>query len=386
MSTIERTARRVVFDPVRTLVHGANQTGKSSLLKSIYWTLGAEPAVVHPTWKQAEVTCLLRLEVDHTELSILRHGNTFAVFNENDLPVSRFTRVTGGIGPYLANMFDFKVTLPSRETSEPTVPPPAFQFLPYYIDQDVSWKHNWSGFANLAQFRNWRRDVAEFHLGVRPNEYYVVKGRKGSLQRTIGEKELERKVVLDVLQRMRASFKSADFDIDVAVFQDEISNLVETCNKLLRRENEYKVNYADLHNQRTELLEQIEFTKRAAADLQKDYGFATERISDGHVSCSVCGTQYQNSFAERFTIASDEDRLSLLIGDLSSQVADLDQEIASIRRAFSESRDELEKINTILARRREAVTFAEVVRSEGKREADATLTKRTIAGSYCILG
>lgn len=373
MSTIERTARKVVFDPTRTLVHGANQTGKSSLLKSIYWTLGAEPAVVHPNWRQAEVTCLLRLEVENAELSVLRHGNTFAVFNEKGSVVGSFTRVTSEMGPFLADMFDFKLTLPSRETSEATVPPPAFQFLPYYIDQDASWKHNWSGFTNLAQYSNWRRDVAEFHLGIRPNEYYVLKGERGALQRTIGEKELERKVLLAVLQRMRASFKAADFDIDVTVFQDEIARLVEACNELLQRENEYKAKYTELQNRRTELVEQIEFTKRAAADLQKDYGFATERISEGHVSCPVCGTQYQNSFAERFTIAADEDRLLLLIADLSSHVTDLDQQIASMRRAFRESGDELERIKAILASRQEAVTFAEVVRSEGKREADATL-------------
>jgi hypothetical protein len=54
-------------------------------------------------------------------------------------------------------------------------------------------------------------------------------------------------------------------------------------------------------------------------------------------------------------------------------VTDLDQQIASIRRVFRESGEELERIKTILASRQEAVTFAEVVRSEGKREADATL-------------
>jgi predicted nucleic acid-binding Zn-ribbon protein len=373
MSTIERAARKVAFDPVRTLVYGKNQTGKSSLLKSIYWVLGAEPAVVHPRWQSADVMGLLRFQIDGEETSILRHGGTFCVFDSNSAIQRKFNRVMGGLGAFLAELFAFRLKLPSRDGGEAVTPPPSFQFLPYYIDQDESWKKNWAAFSKLGQFFDWKRDVAEFHLGVRPNEYYELKGRKTALEAEVQRLEAELRIIGELIKQIRSSFDSAQFDINPDAFRDEINSLVETCNKLLLRENTYKAKFTELHNERAELTEQIEFTKRAAADLDKDYHFVTEKIPEGKVPCPVCGTEYQNSFAERFSIAADEDRLLILVGELSARVAELDHRISLVRDDFRKTEQELGQIRPLLEKRREAVTFAEVLKSEGKREADVAL-------------
>jgi hypothetical protein len=373
MSTIEKAALRAAFDPERTLVYGKNQTGKSSLLKSIYWTLGAAPAVTHPRWNSADVISLLRFEVDGSEGSVLRHGNVFCVFDSANSIKSKFNRVMGGLGSFLAQQFSFKLRLPSRDGNEPVIPPPAFQFLPYYVDQDVSWKNNWAAFAYLGQFRDWRRDVAEFHLGVRPNEYYELRGKKNQLEVEVQRLEAELKIIGELIKQIRSSFDSAQFDIDPDAFRDEIGGLVDACNKLLKKENQYKGKFTQLHNERTELTEQIEFTKRAAADLNKDYHFVAATLSEGSVPCPVCGTEYQNSFAERFSIAADEDRLLLLVGDLSARVTELDHQLSSVRDDFGRAEQELREIGEVLEQKKEAVTFAEVLKSEGKREADVAL-------------
>ena len=55
LSKKERAARKIVFDPKATLILGENDTGKSSLIKAIYATFGADPAVIHPDWKSLGV-------------------------------------------------------------------------------------------------------------------------------------------------------------------------------------------------------------------------------------------------------------------------------------------------------------------------------------------
>ena len=58
--------------------------------------------------------------------------------------------------------------------------------------------------------------------------------------------------------------------------QREVDLLMVQCDTLLVRENEYRARLAELHNERSELVEQVQFAKRAAADLEKDYQFATD--------------------------------------------------------------------------------------------------------------
>src|SRR5690625_7590659 len=65
-----------------------------------------------------------------------------------------------------------------NRTNKLITPPPAYFFLPFYVDQDSGWKKNWSSFAYLTQLkRNWKRDIAYFHTGIKPNEFYEIKSK-----------------------------------------------------------------------------------------------------------------------------------------------------------------------------------------------------------------
>lgn len=44
----EKTAIDLAFRTAVTVIRGENDTGKSSLMKTVYWTLGCEPAKTSP--------------------------------------------------------------------------------------------------------------------------------------------------------------------------------------------------------------------------------------------------------------------------------------------------------------------------------------------------
>ena len=337
--------------------------------------LGAEPAIVNQNWHKAEITAVLWFNLNSVDYAILRHKNQFAVFDEKSILVSKFNRVSTQLAPFLADKFSFKLRLAMRD-GRVAVPPPAFLYLPYYIDQDASWDRNWSSFSNISQFANWKKDVAEFHVGIRPGEYYELRGKKLGVETAISETELEQKIVSGILDRLRKSFGSAEFDIELKTFQHEIDILVQQCNKLLIRENEYRSRFAELHNEKSELTEQIRFAERAAADLDKDYHFATDALHESEVACPVCGTGYQNSFAERFSIAADEDRITTLISDLQDRAAEIDAELTRLNKEFSETTAEFSEIHNLLQSKRETVTLGEILKKEGKKEADTALNER----------
>ena len=125
LSDLEKRARRESFDPVRTIVYGGNDTGKSSLIKSIYQAFGAEPAKVNPRWKAAEVKTVVKFSIDNVKYQLLRDSSYFAIFEGEGTFLHSFTRVSTELAPYLARIFDFGLILASRE-EEPQIPPPAY--------------------------------------------------------------------------------------------------------------------------------------------------------------------------------------------------------------------------------------------------------------------
>ncbi len=101
----EGTARRMTFDQHITVLKGANRTGKSCLIKSIYGSLGADAGKIHKEWKKLGVDTVVTIEVDGQTLQILRSRNRFAIFNESGVLTESFKGVTSGMGPFPCQIF-----------------------------------------------------------------------------------------------------------------------------------------------------------------------------------------------------------------------------------------------------------------------------------------
>ena len=70
LSTQERKARVEDFSSLETAVVAGNEFGKSSLIKSLYSTLGADPWRTSENWKNAKVETLLEFEIDGLDFFI----------------------------------------------------------------------------------------------------------------------------------------------------------------------------------------------------------------------------------------------------------------------------------------------------------------------------
>ena len=130
-----KTARVQPFEKGLNVVTSIdNHVGKSSLLKSLYYTLGAK-VDFDSVWDRQSKLYVVTLSVDETEYCIARFMKRFAVFKGKTL-LKITDSVTQELAPLLGDIFDFSVYLPNKDTGKVEMAPPAFTFMPYYIDQD----------------------------------------------------------------------------------------------------------------------------------------------------------------------------------------------------------------------------------------------------------
>jgi len=349
-----------------TLIKGENDTGKSSILKSLYSAFGAVPAVEHPKWKAAKVQILVHFEVDGIRYSILRNGNFFTVFDARERVLLATTSVTRDLGPFLADLLDFRLRLPDRQ-GRPTTPPPAFMFIPYYIDQDRGWNENWTSFGRMAQFSNWRVDLVEYHTGVRPNEYYIAKAEVRELKERRAQPEREATALRAVEARL-AKTAVVEFSLDVDEYKEQIRELVERCGALQQREDELREKTSSLNSERVRVISQIDIVKRVARELDHDFDYANEQLAHDHVDCPTCGASYPNEFAERFGIAKDQGRCAEFLGELAGQLAEVERKIQDANRTLTEASSERTAVNDMLAAKQGDVSLHDLIRTEGKKE------------------
>jgi hypothetical protein len=347
--------------------------GKSSLLKSIYSTFGADPPIVHPAWRLANVITVLRFTLDGKRFTAARSGDShYAFFDAEDRVLGTFSRLTSELAPFIADLLGFKLRLADRE-GRLVAPPPAYLFLPFYVDQDSGWQRNWSSFGRLQQLPgNWRKEVAEYHAGIRSNEYYFYRGELERLKQERQRLVSESQALSGVRDRVKVELPAADFSFSLEEFKDELALLLEEARHLSAIETKYKAEMVALHTQRHVLQEQIAITVAALTELRADYEFAAERLQE-HVDCPMCGASYDNGFAERFAIATDENRMNELLLQLQTDAQKLAQDIQDAEVKFGNSHDAAAEAHRLLATRKGDVTLQLLVTSEGQREVGRVL-------------
>lgn len=365
-STKEKAAKKVKFSPGRTVIHGKNDTGKSCLIKSIYQAFGATPAKINPKWKNVQATILLHFKVDGINYSILKEGKYYAVFDGQGTLVNVFDSVVNGLGVYLANLLNFRIKLPNQD-GEIITPPPAFIFLPFYVDQDVSWSETWSSFSSLGMLKQFREPIVYYHTGIRPNEYYDIKAEITKYFTEIEELEQDRKVSQNILNNIKEKLTAIDFNIDVDVFKDEVKELIIECEKLKKKEERHKENLVELHNNKLLIEAHVEIAKEALKETQKDYNYA-DRLDEHSIHCPTCGAEYENSFIDRFEIAKDTDKCKELLKELNAERFDLENKIERENSLLNKSIEEIERIEHLLQKTKGEIQLRDVIENEGRNE------------------
>lgn len=158
-----KTARVQPFEKGLNVVTSIdNHVGKSSLLKSLYYTLGAK-VDFDSVWDRQSKLYVVTLSVDETEYCIARFMKRFAVFKGKTL-LKITDSVTQELAPLLGDIFDFSVYLPNKDTGKVEMAPPAFTFMPYYIDQDKGWSGLYDSFSKELRKLPNKKEVEEKYI------------------------------------------------------------------------------------------------------------------------------------------------------------------------------------------------------------------------------
>jgi hypothetical protein len=205
LSKIEKKARKIKFSAATNLLTGENDVGKSTLIKVLYNTLGADvPQLNNTRWKKARAICCVKIELGGRDYYVIRDEKFFGVFDANKQLISRHVGLSGerGIAHFINPLLDFSIELERKEDSKLGLAGPSFYFLPFYIDQDSGWTASWASFNGLQQFTRYRMHMLEYHLGVRPQDYYDAK--RSSLE--IDDEMREIRTQKETLVAVRTSY------------------------------------------------------------------------------------------------------------------------------------------------------------------------------------
>jgi predicted nucleic acid-binding Zn-ribbon protein len=365
LSRKSRAARAIQFHPQKNLLLGRNHTGKSSLIKTLFVTLGATPSGHLEKWDYG-VTSLIKLSTDGNVFHVLHQNGHRALLRENfDLVSVASTHLEWA--EIFASAVGFNLVILDKNSESILADPRCF-FLPFYINQDGSWQAKWDTFRGLEQYSKPVSAILEYFTGLKPPEYYKLSAERARILRRLDELQKEQRFLKKAWDRLSKKMSMAGPKLDSENFEKEIALLTEEVSELNKQQEILR----DSAVREQEVLANTQLQIRLANDVLKTYdndsGYLRSHPRETLV-CPTCGAEHLEPFIDILTYAEDARVLRDLVTKLRTDSTKAARRIEQTRAKLKELEKNYGRVCELLETRRGALKLREVLDSIGAEQA-----------------
>lgn len=372
VSARDGSARKQQFS-LRTLLLGPNGTGKSRIVKNLYWVFGCNTRKRDVGMWDPDTVAALEFMYGGDNYMVVRDGKRLGMFGANDQLLFSAENMSAW-SKQLGAFFGFELKLKRPQTATFSQAGPEYMFMPFYMDQDGSWGAGWETFEQLTQFSNWKGATFESFIGMRPNAYFQAK----HLSTEIGERANERRKELEA---QRAAFKRVQDvlpknlpSLNFAAFRSELAEIGRKATKLQQEQVRIRGQLLGLVNTREKVQSELKLALAAYNELKGDFAYLADRAGEA-IECPTCGTVHENSFHARILLSNDAESLGGLIMELRSQVDDIGNKEANIRGSLRSVERGIAQLDTLQQERRAKLKLEDILASQSKKTLDTAFQR-----------
>lgn len=246
----EKKACRISFSKginiISTRQEDGTDRGKSVIMRSIYYTLGAE-AFFDKNFSKHTKVFVLKICINDNNYFIYRAGSLYKFFDDDKKLI--FTTIKSKeLAEKLAEYTGFAVQLPDRQENKLEITPPVFNYLLFFLDQDHYDCSKFTSFDKLGQYDKIKENILYYHLGVYNEEYYeLIKRREGIDSEIFSFKK--RNTLLEEMQNdIEDRMEDGCISLDEVSFHNEMQLKKEEYEEILMKLKKSKNNLLNLRN------------------------------------------------------------------------------------------------------------------------------------------
>ncbi|EKO3852815.1 AAA family ATPase [Vibrio harveyi] len=346
------------FSPGVNIISGENDTGKSSFIKSLYHTLGADIRL-DKKWQSDNFISKVIIHVKNRDYAFIRHNKRISIF---DLTEGQKHLVTSNsrsdIAEIVRDIFDFNLELVVKKTAVQAQAQPSSLYLPFYIDQDNGWGKVLDSFSSLAMYSDWQNNILHFHTGIKPKEYYKLQGEMNLIDFDLDEVLATLKALEAAKKRFEDSFGRVLFDVDVEYYEELLERFLRKCQNLHREETEYRIKLIELLSHRDEVVSEIDECKRQLEDNDVD-----------SLSPSA-------GLDAKYTVLANREKLLQIIPELYESKSHYDEKIVSTKEELRSAQKLSSELKAMLQEVKEKLTLQDIIKSQASKQVEFTFDEQ----------
>jgi prefoldin subunit 5 len=348
------------FSPEVNIILGENDTGKSSFIKILYHTLGADVRL-DKKWTNDDFISKVIIHVKGRDYAFIRHKNRISIFTlegEEKLLITSNSRPE--VAEVVRDIFDFNLELVVKRTALQEQAQPASLYLPFYIDQDSGWGKVLDSFSSLAMYKDWQNNILHFHTGVKPKEYYTLQGEMNLIDLELDELFSTLKALESAKQRFESSFGRVLFDVDVEYYEELLERFLNKCQVLHQEETQYRIKLIEQLSYRDDIASEIVECKRQLDDNDNDIG-------------SLSSSEKLDA---RYAILANREKLYQIIPELYEQKSTYDEKITVIKGELRGAQKLSSELKSMLHEVKGKLTLQDIIKSQASKQVEFTFDEQ----------
>jgi hypothetical protein len=367
LSHRDKKARKVDFHPRRNLIRGANHTGKSSLVKSLFIALGATPAGKLEQWDPQTISAV-EFRVGEEIFRVIHHAGSRALYDSGGNLL--FATDSHAVwAEAFANLVGFNLILTSKKTGFGIRADPACFFLPFYIDQDGSWREKWDTFPATQQFKAPVLNILEYFSGIKPSEFYELKGEQSVIAKEVETQVSDMRLLERARMRLNQALPVGTISLTEEGFEEEIKRLTVEANDLNARQEKLRSKYVRESEIVTSIVSQTDVAYASLREYSRDQKYLANAAPTHELVCPTCGAEHEKSFLHLLGYAEDARILEELTRALQKDLVTAKTVLGTTSGELATLRGSYARIHAILEKKRGDLKFSEVVESHGAQAA-----------------
>ncbi len=375
LSENERKARKITLAKKTTLLVGGNHTGKSTILRMLYYAFGCRTRPLGGEWSPRTIVAVT-FSIDNVTYTILRRSSTFSLFDSEGI-LMWATNDAGDLRNHISSLLAFVLPLTSQQGESKQARPPFF-FIPFFIDQDGSWGSTWQTFDSLAEFRAWQKPTIELMLGIRGSDYWAVYAEITKLKREMEDLLREKKVLANTRLRLSDKFPKKPWFRDALTFKQDLVVLEGRVSQLATTQQQLEAQRIDARSSQDTLKSQIGLIESALREHSADMRYLDSQPIDRSIICPTCGTTHEHSFHSRLNLEAEADDLRQLRAHFMLRLERIRGESESIEHEIAEVTEQSNEVNRLLESHRGELKLRDIVNRAGANAAHDALDQQDV--------
>lgn len=357
-----KEANKFIFsDNVNLIVSRKNGGGKSSLIKSIYYSLGFDILNFPESWKIQNMYFTIELSIKDVSYKVIRQNNVFKIENcDKSLDAKQYSE-------WLQDKLGGKVYLPNKYTENLETAYATAFILPFYIDQDSSWNNSiYKGVSNtLGMYKNMPKAVFESLLKLSNAE--IIKLENEKIETT--KKQNKLKIAVDTLSDTFKEYENNNVvtEINQELLNKEVQHYLNIMNDLSTKISNYKIKIikkqSELDIQKQDLSELKELTKLNHSSYQ-------------HIKleCSYCHSKYTDDISlRRFDLENNRLEIDMYKAQTEKKVHDIQKDIDNLFWNQDELNAQIKSVEDRIAKSKSLTNIHDYVNDLAKDKASKEL-------------